>query len=53
MPVLPPVNRSEQFAGLLRSALVTPEACEAYGGAERRVLSLLTLRFSFAGTLKW
>ena len=30
----PPVNRSEQFARLLHLALVTPEACEAHGGAE-------------------
>ena len=30
----PAVNRSKQFASLLRLALVTPEAGEAYGGAE-------------------
>ena len=30
----PPVNRSKQFGRLLRLALVTPEACEADGGAE-------------------
>ena len=29
----PPVNRSEQFASLLRLALVAPEACEAHGCA--------------------
>ena len=30
----PPVNRSEQFASLLRLALVAPEARKAYCGAE-------------------
>jgi hypothetical protein len=30
----PPVHRSKQFARLLHLALVTPEACEAHGGAE-------------------
>jgi hypothetical protein len=29
----PPVNRSKQFARLLRLALVTPEACETHCGA--------------------
>ena len=29
----PPVNRSKQFARLLRLALVTPEAFKAHGGA--------------------
>jgi hypothetical protein len=29
----PSVHRSEQFAGLLRLTLITPEACEARGGA--------------------
>ena len=37
----PPVNRSEQFGRLLRLALVTPEACEADGGAEFRGFGLL------------
>ena len=32
----PPVNRSQQFARLLHLALVTPEAREAHGGADRR-----------------
>jgi hypothetical protein len=30
----PPVHRSQQFARLLRPTLVSPEACEAHGGAE-------------------
>jgi hypothetical protein len=32
----PAVHRSEQFASLLRLPLVTPEACQAHGGAEFR-----------------
>jgi hypothetical protein len=28
----PPVNRSQQFAGLPHLALIPPEACEAHGG---------------------
>ena len=37
----PPVDRSKCFASLLRLALVTPEACEAHGGAEFPGFSLL------------
>ena len=37
----PAVHRSEQFASLLRLALVAPEACEAHGGAEFPGRSLL------------
>ena len=37
----PAVNRSEQFASLLRLALVTPEAREAHGGAEFQEFRLL------------
>jgi hypothetical protein len=39
---------------LLHPALVAPKARKAHCGAEFQGLSLLlTLRFSFAGTLKW
>ena len=37
----PPINRSQQFARLLRLALVAPEAGEANGGAEFSGLGLL------------
>src|SRR5580693_6109777 len=37
----PPVNRSKQFASLVRLTLVTPEACEAHGGAQLPGLCLL------------
>jgi hypothetical protein len=37
----PIINRSKQFAGLLRLALVAPEASEAHGGAEFPGLCLL------------
>jgi hypothetical protein len=40
----PPVNRSQQFASLLRLALVTPEAREAHGGAEFPGFGLLLAR---------
>jgi hypothetical protein len=42
----PAVNRSEQFASLLRLALVTPEAREAHGGAEFPGFCLLLARDS-------
>src|ERR1700748_163408 len=37
----PPVHGSEQFARLLRLALVAPEACEARGGAKLPRFGLL------------
>jgi hypothetical protein len=37
----PPLNRTKQFARLLRLALVTPEAGEAHCGAEFRGFGLL------------
>src|SRR6516225_2534273 len=37
----PRVNRSQQFARLLRLALVAPEACQAHRGAQFIGLSLL------------
>ena len=54
----PPVNRSQQFARLLRLTLVTPEAREAHGGAEFPGFGLLLtgdgegaleVRFCFGG----
>ena len=40
----PPVHRSQQFASLLRPALVAPEACEAGGGAKFEQERTLLLR---------
>ena len=39
----PPVNGSQQFASLLRLALVTPEACEAHCRAQLKQPSALCL----------
>src|SRR5260370_29290240 len=40
----PPVDRSEQFASLLRLALVAPEPCKARSSAEFPGLCLLLTR---------
>ena len=58
----PAVNRSQQFASLLRLALVAPEACEAHCGAKFPGLGLLLARdgeraleisFRFRGVPFW
>ena len=40
----PAVDRSKQFASLLRLALVAPEACKAHGGVEFPEFCLLPAR---------
>jgi hypothetical protein len=40
----PPINRSKQFASFLRLPLITPEAREAYCGAEFSGFCLLLAR---------
>ena len=48
----PPVDRSEQFARLLRLALVAPKAREAHGGAEFPARATRCLAFSSVVQLK-